>query len=136
MNMNVTNVDLGSILLEGQAHTMRDSLLTFAGAGTVLAGTILARDSVSGNLIPYVVGGATNEDGIAKTVLTYDVTAEAAGDVPVRVPQECTVREEHLIVAADVTADATTITAAQVDELRVYGIKVVSVEDLSVLDNQ
>lgn len=41
----ITNNDLGSVILkEGE---FRDDLLTFAGAGTVIAGTILARKAVA-----------------------------------------------------------------------------------------
>ena len=45
MNMTVTNNDLGSVIIKDEEF--RDELLTFAGAGTLLEGTILARDSVS-----------------------------------------------------------------------------------------
>lgn len=82
-NINVTNVDMGpSPIL--QNASFRDDVLTFAGADTFVAGTILARDSASLKLVPYVKGGVTNENGIPKAILTYDVEAAAAGDVPVR----------------------------------------------------
>jgi len=45
MVMTVTNNDSGSVILEG--GKFRDDLLTFAGAGTALAGTILARQAVA-----------------------------------------------------------------------------------------
>ena len=77
-NLTITNVDLGNVILKD--GEFRDDLLTFAGAGTVVEGTILARDSVSLKLVPFVKGGVTNENGIPKAVLTYDVTAAGAGD--------------------------------------------------------
>ena len=49
MSMTVTNVDIGNVIL--QDAQFRDDSLTFAGAGTVAEGTILARDSVSGALV-------------------------------------------------------------------------------------
>lgn len=45
MNMTVTNVDLGNVVIEGVAD--HDELLTFAGADTAAEGTILARKAVA-----------------------------------------------------------------------------------------
>jgi len=45
MNMTVTNNDLGNVILKDAES--RDELLTFAGAGTILEGTILARKAVA-----------------------------------------------------------------------------------------
>lgn len=43
-NLTVTNIDRGNVILEG--GKFRDELLKFAGAGTVVEGTILARKAV------------------------------------------------------------------------------------------
>lgn len=132
MTMTVTNIDRGQVLLDGRAF--KNDLLTFTGAGTVYAGTILARDSVSLSLVPFVKGGSTNENGIPKTVLTYDVTATGAGDVSVRRLADGTVRKDKLIIAAD--GDDSNVDAAVIDQLQDYNIAVQDVNDMSVLDNQ
>lgn len=132
MNMTVTNVDLGNVIL--QDAQFRDELLTFGASGTVVEGTILARDSVSGKLVPFVVGGATNENGIPKAIVTYDVTADAAGDVPIRAGVAGGYRKERLVVDAD--GDDSNITDAIIDQLRDYGLVPVNVQELGILDNQ
>lgn len=131
-NKTVTNVDLGSVVLEGA--DFRDEPLTFEGAGTVLAGTILARDSVSLKLVPFVKGGATNQNGIAKALLTYDVTATGAGDIRVRAAVAGKFRKERLIIAADGTG--VNVDGAVLDGLRDYGLTPVDVQQLAILDNQ
>lgn len=132
MSMTVTNVDLGNVIL--QDAKFRDELLTFGAGGTVKEGTILARDSVSGKLVPFVVGGATNENGIPKAILTYDVTATAAGDEAIRAGVAGGFRKERLVIDAD--GDASNITDAILDQLRDYGLVPVDVQELGILDNQ
>jgi len=131
-NLVITNVDTGNVILE--SGDFEDGALVFAGAGTVLEGTILARDSVSFKFVPYVIGGVVNENGIPKAVISYDVVAEGAGDIQTRPMVSGRVREERLIVDAD--GDGSNITPAILDQLRDYKITAVSVDDLSQLDNQ
>lgn len=131
-NLTITNVDQGSVILE--SGQFRDELLTFGGAGTVLEGTILARDSVSKKLIPFVKGGVTNEDGIPKAILTYEVTATGAGDVAIRDMVSGSVRAGRLVIDAD--GDASNVDADVLDQLRDYSLVSVDVQDLSILDNQ
>lgn len=131
-NLTITNVDIGSVIL--QDGQFRDDLLTFGGAGTVLAGTILARDSVSLKLVPFVKGGSTNENGIPKAILTYDVTSTGAGDESVRDMVSGSVRAERLIILAD--GDASNIDAAVLDQLRDYSLVSIDVQELNILDNQ
>ena len=131
-NLTITNVDIGSVIL--QNGEFRDALLTFAGAATALAGTILARDSVSLKMVPYVIGGVTNENGIPKAVLTYDVVAAGAGDESIRDMVSGSVRAERLIVDAD--GDASNITEAILDQLRDYSLVAIDVQELNILDNQ
>ena len=131
MNMTVTNNDLGSVVLKDPVF--RDELLNFTGAGTVAEGTILARDSVSKKLVLFVKGGATNENGIPKAIMTYDVTASGAGDVPVRAAVGGTFKKGRLIIAAD--ENDSNIDAAVLDQLRDYGLYTETVQNLSVLDN-
>lgn len=131
-NIEITNVDLGSVELENARFDQ--DILTFGGAGTVIEGTILARDSVSLKLVPFVKGGSTNENGIPKAVLTYDVEATGAGDVPVRAMLSGIVRLERLVIDAD--GDDSNIDQAVRDQLRDYNITSKSVQELNVLDNQ
>lgn len=131
-NITVTNVDIGNVILKD--GEFRDDLLTFAGAATVKEGTILARDSVSLKLIPFVKGGTTNEDGIPKAVLTYDVTATAAGDVAIRDMVSGSVRAQRLVIDAD--GDASNVDAAVLDQLRDYALVSIDVQELNILDNQ
>ena len=128
----ITNVDNSSVALEGSAF--RDELLTFAGAATVLKGTILARDSVSLKMVPFVKGGATNENGIPKAVATEAVVAAGAGDEPLRALVEGRVRKEELIIDADGTG--ANIDNAVLDQLRDYNITPLNVQELKIQDNQ
>lgn len=131
-NITVTNNDLDSPILEDAEF--RDDLLTFGGAGTFVAGTILARDSVSDNLVPFVKGGATNENGIPKAILTYDVTADGAGDEPVRAGVSGKYRKQKLVIDAD--GDDSNIDKVVIDQLRNYGLVPIDVTELNIQDNQ
>ncbi len=132
MNMTVTNVDLRDPVLDGA--DFRDELLTFTAADTYAAGTILARDSSTLKLIAFVKGGSTNGNGIPKAILNYDVTATAAGDIPIRAAVEGKFRQEKLIIDAD--GDGSNIDAAVIDQLRDYGLTPYSVKELNIPDNQ
>ncbi len=114
----LTSINVGSVALGDEA--LRDELLTFGGAATVLAGTILARDSVSLKLVPYVKGGSTNQNGIPKAVVGYDVVAAGAVDVPVRAIVFGKVNKQRLIINADGTG--ANIDGAVLDQLRAFGI--------------
>lgn len=131
-NLTVTNNDLGNVILKDVSQ--EDGLLTFAGAGTVIEGTILAVDSVSLNYVPYVKGGSTNENGIPKAVVSYDIEAAGAGDIAIRAIVKGEVRLERLVIDAD--GDASNIDKAVIDELRDYSIIPRSVSELNILDNQ
>lgn len=131
-NLTVENNDLGSVLIHGESW--RENLLTFVGVATVLAGTILARDSVSGKLIPFVKGGVTNENGIPKTVVTYDVGATGAGDISIRALVGGRVRANKLIIDAD--GDGSNIDEVVLDQLQNYNIAAEDVNELNIPDNQ
>jgi hypothetical protein len=130
-NLTITELDLGSVVYE--AGEFRDDELTFSAAATVAAGTILARDSSTLKLVPYVKGGTTNENGIPKAIMTYDVTADAAGDEPVRPMISGKVRAEKLIIDAD--GDATNVDASVLDALRNYSLIAVDISELNIADN-
>lgn len=131
-NLDITNIDNGHLQIGECFH--RDDTLTFAGADTLAAGTILARDSVSENLVIYVKGGVTNENGVPKVVLPYEVVATGASNVAVRVIVGGVVNATRLIIDAD--GDATNIDAPVLDQLRSYGIVPTDVAQLGALDNQ
>lgn len=131
-NLTITNVDIGNVIL--QDADFRDELLTFGGAATVLEGTILARDSVSGKLVPFVKGGVTNENGIPKAIVTYDVVAAGAGDVAIRAGVAGKCRKERLVIDAD--GDASNVDDVVIDQLRDYGLVAIDVQELGILDNQ
>ena len=131
-NLTIENIDLGNVILsDGEFH---DDLLTFSGAGTVASGTILARDSVSLKLVPFVKGGTTTGNGIPKAVLTYSVTATAAGDVAVRDMVSGSVRANRLIIDAD--GDNSNVDAAVLDQLRAFSLVTIDIQELNILDNQ
>lgn len=131
-NLIVTNNDIGSVILED--GKFRDDLLTFTGAGTVVEGTILARDSVSLKLVPFVKGGSTNENGIPKVIITYDVIATGAGDVAVRDMVSGSVRFPRLVIDAD--GDNSNIDKKVLDQLRDYSLVTIDVQELNIFDNQ
>lgn len=132
MSLVTTNVDTGNVILSNTQF--EDGVLTFAGAATIKSGTILARDSVSKKFVPFVKGGVTNENGIPKAVMTYDVSATGAGDKGVRPAISGEFRKERLIIAADGTG--ANVDATVTDALRVYGLVAISVKPLGALDNQ
>ncbi len=127
--MNVTDIDYSSVRRDSGDD--EDDILTFSGSGTVKKGTILARDSVSLKLVPYVKGGSTNENGIPKAVIGYEVSA--AGDKKVRVITAGKVDQDLLIIHTD--GDGSNIDAAVIDQLRSFGIKPEKVEQLAHDDN-
>jgi len=131
-NIAITNVDLGNVILEDAQFS--NELLTFGGVATVAEGTILARDSSTSKLIPFVKGGTTNANGIPKAVLTYPVTSTGAGDVAVRAMVSGSVRSGRLIINAD--GDNTNVDAAVLDQLRDYSLISIDVQELNILDNQ
>ena len=131
-NLAITNISRAQVIVDGRQY--KPDVFTFAAADTLAAGTILARDSVSGKLVFYVKGGATNENGIPKTIISYDVVAAAGGDVNVRVLADGVVRKEKLIIDAD--GDDTNVDTTVIEQLQDYNIAVEGAEDLAVLDNQ
>lgn len=132
MSRTTENVDLGSVILADPEF--RDETLTFAGSATYPEGTILARSTATGKLVPYVKGGNTDGNGTPKAVLTYGVTRSTAGDLPVRAMISGKVKLERLVIAAD--GDSSNVDAVVFDLLRAVGIVPLSVEQRAVLDNQ
>lgn len=111
-----------------------DDILTLAGADTLLAGTLLARDSVSLKLVLFVKGGATNENGIPKAVLLNELVVTGAGDFPLRPVISGRLRAGDLVIDAD--QDASNIDKAVLDQLRDFTIIGQATVQLAELDNQ
>lgn len=132
MSMTVTNINLRNPILADAEF--RDELLTLAGADVIAPGTILARDSVSQKLVLFVKGGSTNQNGIPKAILTYQVTSTGAGDVPIRAGVSGKFRKEKLIIDADGTG--ANVDAAVLDQLRDYSLVPINVTELNIVDNQ
>jgi hypothetical protein len=130
-NPTKTTVDVGSCQLRDIETD--DGVLTFPGAATYVEGTLLAVDSVSLKYVPFVKGGATNQNGIVKALLASPMTAGGAGDQPVRVIVKGVVKKERLVIVAD--GDDSNIDRAVIDGLRDYGIQPLSTKQLAVLDN-
>lgn len=124
-NYNSENVDTGVAALSNVRT--RDDVLAFTGAGTLKAGTILARVTASGKLAAFVKGGT---GGAEKPVAILDGEASAtgAGDVAVRVAVAGDFRKQRLIIAAD--NSAANIDATVLDALRVAGLVVLDVQEL------
>lgn len=131
-NIEITNNEMFGVVLNEPVY--KDELVTFAGADIYAPGTILARDSASGNMVLFVKGGVTNENGIPKAVLTTELEATGAGDLPARVMVTGEVRTQKLVIDAD--GDATNVDAVVLDQLRDYGIIGRSTTQLGELDNQ
>lgn len=129
----ITNIDNSNVIFKAPQFDM-NATITFAGADTFASGTILAVDSVSLKYVLFVKGGVTNENGIPKGVLTYDVVATGAGDEKGQVLIAGSVRKEKLIIDAD--GDDSNVDKAVLDELRDYSIIPEFVTDVSELDNQ
>lgn len=131
-NLEVTqNATNGVVVWE---PVFRPEQVTFAAAGTLKAGTILARSTASLKMVPFVIGGTTAGNGVPSAVLINDVTATAAGDVSASPLIGGQVRANDLIVLAD--GDASNITAKEVDELRSFGIITRNTNQLSIQDNE
>lgn len=131
-NLTITNNESRSIAI--WEPVSQNELLTFAAAETVLKGTILARDSVSLKMVPFVKGGTTNENGIPKAIVPCEVVATAAGDISISALIGGKVRSGDLVIDAD--GDASNIDAAVLDQLRDFTIIGQETTQLAELDNQ
>jgi len=131
-NIEITTNTTNGIRIWEPVHA--DDVVNFAGAGTLLAGTILARDSISLRLVPFVKGGTTNANGVPVAVLEHDLTAAGAAVLSVRPIVGGQIRSVQLIINAD--GDDSNVDAAVLDQLRDYGIIALFTAQLSEFDNQ
>ncbi len=124
-NVVTTNIDAGNVILDNATH--RDKTFTAPGAGTTPSGTVLATVTATGKLVPYAVAGSGGA-AVATDVLTYDVVATGAGDIPIRSMVSGRVRKERLLIPGAVTE-------AVIAQLRLQTIIAVEVEELGDYDN-
>jgi hypothetical protein len=113
----MTTTTLSKVILSNVEP--RDETLT-AAIKTYTVGTLLARDTSTLKLVPYVKGGTTNGNGIINSILTAELVADAAQDYDVSVMIAGRVDKDLLVIDAD--GDATNVDAAVVDELGKMGI--------------
>ena len=128
----ITNVDTGSV--EIRDGEFRDSELTFAGAGTYAAGTLLgvATAAPAGPYLPWASGAADGTE-VAVAVLTYAVEATGAGDVPARVLVAGVVNQGRLLENA--TGDASNVTEETIRQLQDNKITALVTDQLGRVDN-
>lgn len=126
-NPTSTAVDQGFIALGD--NEFRDESVKFAGAATLLAGCIMARDTGDGTLVPFVIGGVAAGNGIPDSVLTEPLVATGAGNLPFRALISGRVNKSRLVVNAD--GNATNITGAIEATLRARNIVPVKVDQIA-----
>lgn len=111
--------------LAGMTFTLTDGATDFV-AGDKFALTVAS----DGKVYPYSATGLGGVQ-IPKFVLSYDVVATGAGDVPIRAVTAGKVRKERLVIHG-----GGTVTRALTDQLRDFTIVSQDVQNLSILDNQ
>lgn len=128
--------DTGSVI-HANAVTQPDILFVAGAPRTLLAGTILAR-AISGfnagQLVPFVIGGVVDGNGIPVAVLTYDVETTTTDElVSIGAAISGQFVKQRLVVDAD--GDDSNINKLVEDDLRHYGLIPISSPQLSGLDN-
>lgn len=110
-NATITEVDIGSVVLETTGTF--DGILENAGGDeeTFVAGTLLGRHSGDGHLYPYDPAGS-NGLNAPKYVLTYDVTLAATSETAVTVLSAGKVNANRLRIHG-----GTPVTAVHLDAL-------------------
>jgi len=89
--------------------------------------------AADGTLVVFAIAGAGGAQK-PKAILTYDVVAAGAGDIPIRAGVKGLYRKERLIIDAD--GDGSNITDAILDQLRDFGLVPIDVQELNIQDNQ
>lgn len=112
----------------GMTFTITDGTTDFV-AGDIWTLTVAA----DGRLVAFVKGTGIGGAQIPSAILTYAVTATTAGAIPIRAAVEGYYRKEKLVIDAD--GDDTNVDAAVIDQLRVYGLTPINVDELNIADN-
>lgn len=133
MSMTVENVNVGTpVITPGE---FRDGTITFGGADTLVAGTILATVvSAPGTYQIYVKGGVANGNGVPVAVLTYEVVATGVSVKAIRPMITGKVQKEKLVIDAD--GDDSNIDGNVIDDLINNGIIAINASELNIADNQ
>lgn len=121
-------------LVKGRVNYLKNQLFTVADGVTYKAGTLLARDTATLKLIPYVKGGSTNGNGVVKYVLEKEVVATVTGDIKVNVIKKAYdegLDFDQLVIQAD--GDNSNIDANVIDEMRTYNLEVENFSEESVV---
>lgn len=84
-NITITNNDIGSVILQEAAF--RDELLTFAGAGTALEGTILARKEVADAVTVTADVGNTGDGTVTLATVAAGSVIPLVGDYNLEVTE-------------------------------------------------
>lgn len=127
----MANIDLGRVELGSNEY--ETGVITFGGADTLAAGTILARSTASGKFIIFAKGGSTDGNGVPVAVLPNEVVATGAGDVYARPVISGKVDFGKLIIDAD--GDNSNVDGAVKDDLRNVSIVPVTTTQMSNYDN-
>jgi len=129
-NMTTTFYDTGGIVIGDPIY--EDGLLSFAGADTFAAGTILSTVGVDANTRYWIPADPTASDGseICKGILTIPSSKTGAGQTSVRVLIGGKVRREKLLFD-----NASSVTQYTADDLREFGIIALEVGETNILDN-
>lgn len=131
MNMQVTNIDHGSVGMGG--NEFASETLNLGSDKTVAEGTILGRitdgGANDGKLGVYASGNADGTE-VPVAVMPHALSG-ASGDNPVRPIISGEVKQERLVIDGGAS-----VTYAELDALRDTAIVPVSVEQLAQQDNQ
>lgn len=76
-NILITNIDIGNVILKNAEF--RDELLSFTGAGTIAAGTILARKAVN-DIVDATADGGNTGDGTVTSATVFGSTIPMVGN--------------------------------------------------------
>lgn len=124
----IQNNDDGSVDLFDTIYD--DIIIKFTGAATLLAGTILAKDTADTTYIPYDPGGAGDEL-IPSAIIRDEVVVTGAGNINQRGIVSGQVVLERVVVDGAGVPDTNDVAA-----LRQTGIIAIPVRQLAFLDNQ
>lgn len=127
-NIEIQNNKTRGIVLWEPVH--EDAVAVFGGAATWPAGSVLGKVTASGKYARFAPGAADGSE-VPIAVLSQDVEATGAGDVPIRPVIAGRVRAGDLVNNVDAA-----LTAVQIDQLRDYSIIALGTTQLAELDNQ
>jgi hypothetical protein len=127
-NIEITNNKTRGIVIWDPVH--EDAIATFGGAATWPAGSVLGKVTATGKYVRFAPGAADGSE-VPLAVLSQDVEAGAAGDVPIRPVIAGRVRAGDLVNNVDAA-----LTGPQLDQLRDYSIIALGTTQLAELDNQ